>query len=390
MLHHVQFAGQQILVEQAFRDSIITSPEEVENILDNKIRNWMQQYGSREAFEAAAGNRTVYQIKDDYRSFFMDKTTAEKMQAKIMQNVKITPQEIDRFFKDLGTDSLPPFPATLELGQIVIKPKVDADVEQLTKEKLENIRKDIVENGKSFELMAGIYSMDGTRDNGGEMEIKRKEVDPTFATAAWRLQPGEISPVIKSKFGYHIIQMIRRSGDEARLRHIIIIPEVTNSDLQIGLKKLDSVRADLVSGKISFSEAVGKYSTDEQSKMTGGMVYDNQGNSTLHMEALDAEMARVVSEMKVGEYSQPQIFAEDPGTNARATRILFLRSRTDPHILNMKDDYAIIQQKALEKKQFEYLNKWINERIESYYIKIDPEYRECRTLKDWFVAVKGE
>lgn len=382
--------AQQILVEQAGRDSVIVSDEEVENILDNKVRNWLQQYGSREAFEAASGGRTIYQIKDDYRSFFKDKTVAEKMQAQIMENVKITPQEIEKFFKDLGTDSLPPFPATLEMGQIVIKPKVDTEVEKLAKEKLENIRKDIVENGKSFELMAGIYSMDGTKDNGGEMEIKRKEVDAQFASAAWRLQPGEISPVVKSKFGYHIIQMIQRMGEDAKVRHIIIVPEVTTSDLQIGLKKLDSVRADLVSGKLTFAEAVGKYSTDEQSKMTGGMVYDNMGNSTLHIDALDAEMAKAVGEMKVGEYSQPQIFMENPATGSRATRILFLRNRTDPHILNMKDDYAIIQQKALQLKQVNYLDKWIAERISTYYIKIDPEYESCNMLKSWFVAAKGE
>lgn len=382
--------AQQILVEQAGRDSVIVSDEEVENILDNKVRNWLQQYGSREAFEAASGGRTIYQIKDDYRSFFKDKTVAEKMQAQIMENVKITPQEIEKFFKDLGTDSLPPFPATLEMGQIVIKPKVDAEVEKLAKEKLENIRKDIVENGKSFELMAGIYSMDGTKDNGGEMEIKRKEVDAQFASAAWRLQPGEISPVVKSKFGYHIIQMIQRMGEDAKVRHIIIVPEVTTSDLQIGLKKLDSVRADLVTGKLTFAEAVGKYSTDEQSKMTGGMVYDNQGNSTLHIDALDAEMAKAVGEMKVGEYSQPQIFMENPATGSRATRILFLRNRTDPHILNMKDDYAVIQQKALQLKQVNYLDKWIAERISTYYIKIDPEFENCSMLKSWFLAAKSE
>ncbi|RYZ44995.1 MAG: peptidylprolyl isomerase, partial [Sphingobacteriales bacterium] len=350
----------------------------------NRIRVMMQQYGSKEAFEEANGGRTIYQLKDEYRSFFKDRSIAEKMQGHVMEKVKITPQEIDKFFKSLPQDSLPPYPATVEMGQIVIKPKVDPEIEALAKEKMEGIRKEIVDNGKSFATMAGIYGMDGTKDMGGEMEFQRKEVDPMFASAAFRLQPGEISPVIKTKFGYHIIQMISRSGEQARVRHIVIIPEITTADLNISLKKLDSVRADLVSGKITFAEAVGKYSTDEQSKMTGGMVYDQSGNSVMAVGDLDREMSVAAGELKVGEYSQPQIFVEDPraGTT-RATRILFMKNRTDPHILNMKDDYAKIQQGALNKKQSEYLNKWIQERIDTYYIRIDPEYQNCGELKGW-------
>lgn len=377
--------SQQILIEQAGRDSVIVSDEEVEGVLDNRVRNMMQQYGSKEAFEEANGGRTIYQLKDEYRSFFKDRSIAEKMQSQIMDKVKVTPQEIEKFYKDLPQDSLPPYPATVEMGQIVIKPKVDPEIDQLAKEKLEGIRKEIVENGKSFATMAGIYSMDGTKDNGGEIDIvDKKLLDQQFVSAAYRLQPGEISPVIKSKFGYHIIQMIRRAGDEAKVRHIVIVPEITNADLQVSMKKLDSVRADLVSGKLTFSEAVGKYSTDEQSKMTGGMVYDQSGSSVLALDGLDREMAQAVGEMKVGDYSQPQIFVENPNAgSARAARILYMKSRTDPHVLNMKDDYAKIQQGALSKKQSEYLNKWIDERIDTYYIRIDPDYQNCSELRSW-------
>lgn len=379
--------AQQILVEQAGRDSVIVTDEEVESNLDNRLRAWIQDAGGKDRLEEASG-RTIYQLKDDYRDFFKDKLTAERIQGQIMQNVKITPQEVEAFFNKIPKDSLPPFPASVVVGQIVVKPKVDPEVEQLAKEKLEGIRKEIVDNGKSFATMAGIYGMDGTKDAGGEMDINRKEFDAQFVSAAYRLQPGEISPVIKTKFGFHIIQMIRRMGEEAKVRHIVIIPEITNSDLQKTLKKLDSVRADLVSGKLTFPEAVGKYSTDDQSKMTGGMVYDRMGGTELGIDQLDPDMARSVGEMKVGEYSQPQIFTEDPYTKTRACRILFLKGRTDPHILNLKDDYSKIQQKALEFKQNEFMNKWIKERISGYYIKIDPEYKDCYELKDWFPIVK--
>ncbi|MFT4063094.1 MAG: peptidylprolyl isomerase [Edaphocola sp.] len=375
--------AQQILIEQAGRDSVIVTDEEVDNLLDNRIRSMMQQYGSKEAFEEANGGRTIYQLKDEFKSFFKDRQVADKMQNRVMENVKVTPVEVERFYKSLPQDSLPPFPASVEMGQIVIKPDAAPEIDQMTKEKLESIRKQIVEDGKSFATMAGIYSQDGTKDNGGELEIQRKGAfDPTFLSAAFRLQPGEISPVIKTKFGYHIIQMVRRMGDDAVVRHIILIPDITNADLQLAVKKLDSVRADLLAGKITFAEAVGKYSTDEMSKMTGGIVYDDQGNSVIAMEKLDGDMARVVGEMKVGEYAQPQIFTDPQGTG-RAVRILYLKSRTDPHILNLKDDYAKIQDAALRQKRGQYLTNWLNEKSGTYFMRIDPEYQGCGEVKGW-------
>jgi peptidyl-prolyl cis-trans isomerase SurA len=375
--------SQQVLIEQASRDSVTVSEDEIEANLDNRIRYFIQMYGSREAFEEASGGRSAYQLKEEFRDNFRNNAVASRMQSTLMEGVKITPQEVDTFFKALPADSLMPFPAMVEMGQIVIKPKVDAEVELIAKEKLEGIRKDIVENGKSFSSMAAMYSQDGTKDNGGEFEFTRKEVDPTFLSAAFRLQPGEISPVIRSKFGYHIIQMIRRVGDDARVRHILIAPEVTTADLNIALKKLDSVRADLVSGKISFSDAVAKYSTDENSKMTGGMIVDEMQSSRIAIEKLDASMASAVADLKVGEYAQPQIFVDDERTNSRSTRIIFMKNKIEPHILNMKDDYAVIQKAALAVKQNKYLEKWLNEHIKTFYIKIAPEYSHCEKLKSW-------
>lgn len=373
--------SQQILVEQAVRDSVIVTDEEVESILDQRIRYWLGEYGSREALEAASG-RTIYQLKDDFRPVFRDKTIAERMQAQVMEHVKITPAEINAFFNKIPTDSLPLYPAIVEMGQIVIKPDVNPEIDKLAKEKLEGIRKDIVDGGKSFQSMAGIYSMDpGSKDNGGELDINRKEFDPQVVAAAFRLQPGEISPVFKSSFGYHIVQMVRRMGEEARIRHILIIPEITNYDLQQSMKKLDSVRADLLSGKLNFQEAVGKYSNDDQSKMTGGMVvHPETGSPMLEIDKLDPIMARAVAELKVGEYSMPQIFTA-ANSPSRATRILYMKRRTDAHVLNLKDDYSTIQEKALQEKQVNYLNNYIKEKAPTYYIMLDEEYRNCEDLK---------
>ncbi|HET8573747.1 MAG TPA: peptidylprolyl isomerase [Edaphocola sp.] len=375
--------AQQLLVEQAARDSVIVSDDEVETQIDQRIRSFIQRFGSREALEQASG-QSIYQLKETYRSFFKDKLTAERMQQKIMDNVKITPSEVKDFFNKIPADSLPMLPATIEMGEIVIKPTISPEIEQLAKDKLEDIRKDIVSGGKSFSTMASIYSMDPSRNNGGLITINKKDFDPQFVAAAYRLQPGEISPVIKTRFGYHIIQMVRRMGDEAQVRHILIIPEVTSVGIDRTMKKLDSVRADLIAGKITFSQAVGQYSTDEMAKMTGGMILDPRtGSAALEINNLqDQDVVKAAGTLKIGEFSQPQIF-RDERTQTQQCRILYLKSRSTPHRLNLKDDYSLIQQKALAKKQNDFLFNWVKDKSKDYYIHVDPEYKDCRELKDW-------
>lgn len=382
--------AQQILVEQAARDSVIVSEDEVEAQIDQRIRNFISRFGSREAVEKASG-QTIYQLKETYRSFFRDKLTADRMQQQIMADVAITPSEVKQFYNEIPADSLPLLPATIEMGEIVIKPTIDPAIEQLAKDKLEDIRKDIVSGGKSFATMASIYSMDPrSRNKGGQLVINRRDVDPQFAAAAFRLQPGEISPVIKSKFGYHIIQMEKRMGDDAQIRHILIVPEVTSVGIEKTMKKLDSVRSDLIAGKITFSQAVGKYSTDEMAKMTGGMILDpNSSSASIELSHLqDRDLVKAAGSLKVGEYSQPQIF-RNPQTQSRECRILYLKSRSEPHKLNMKDDYSLIQQQALSKKQNEFLFNWVKEKSQDYYIHVDSEYKDCSELKDWHLDDKA-
>lgn len=380
--------AQQLLVEQAARDSVIVSDDEVEAQIDQRIRSFIQKFGSKEAVEKASG-QTIYQLKETYRSFFKDKLTAERMQQKIMNDVSITPSEVKTFFQDIPSDSLPLLPATIEMGEIVVAPTIDPAIDELAKEKLEDVRKEIVTNGKSFATMASIYSMDPSRNNGGLININRKDVDPQFAAAAFRLQPGEISPVIKSRFGYHIIQMVKRMGDDAQVRHILIIPEVTSIGIDRTMRKMDSIRAELISGKINFSQAVGKYSTDDMAKMTGGMILDPRtGSASIEMSNLqDQNVVQAASSLKVGEYSQPQVF-RDQQTQKQECRILYLKERTEPHKLNLKEDYSLIQQQALAKKQNDFLFNWVKDKSKDYYIHVDSEYQNCSELKDWHLDNK--
>jgi peptidyl-prolyl cis-trans isomerase SurA len=382
-----QYMAQKVLIEQAGRDSVIVSDEEIEGNLDNRIRYFVSQYGSEEKLEEMAG-KSVYQLKDDYRIMFRDKLTADRMQQTIMGNVKITPQEVRVFYDKIPKDSLPFFPSMLEVGQIVFRPEINKEVEQYAIEKLEGIRKEIMTGKSSFDVLAGVYSEDpGSRDNGGDLGIRgRDELVPEFAAAAFKLQNGEISPIVKTSFGFHIIQMVNRQGEKAKLRHILIKPLITSDMVKVTLQKADSVRSNLVAGKILFSAAVGKYTTDDATKITGGMFTDPQtGGSLIVPESLEPSVALLVNDMKIGEFAQPAEFI-DPQGGDKLVRIIYLKNRTEPHRANLRDDYSRIQQVAFTEKQNKYLQTWLDEKLSGFYIKIDDTYKDCKELSKWYNA----
>jgi peptidyl-prolyl cis-trans isomerase SurA len=183
--------------------------------------------------------------------------------------------------------------------------------------------------------------------------------------------------------------MIQRKGDVADLRHILITPERTSVDFKKALDKLDSIRSLVIAGKYSFPEAVGKFSTDESAKNTGGMILDpTTGSPELEMDKLDPAMVMMLDTIKEGSLSQPQIFTNDRG--AKSTRIVYLRARTQPHKANLKDDYSRIQQVALSQKQAKTVENWLMERLPNYYIKIDPEYQSCSVFSNWNLATAGK
>ncbi len=376
-----QMIMRKMLVEQAERDSIPLSDEEVDGTLEQRVRYFISLYGSKEKLEEISG-KTIYQLKEENREIIKEGMLSERMQSKILQNVKVTPAEVQVFYKQIPADSLPFFPATVEMGQIVIDPPLNPELEAYTRQEMEKIRKEIVEGGKDFEVMAGLHSQDpGSRDNGGDLgTISRTDVVPEFAAAAYKLQNGEISPVIKSKFGFHIIQMVARKGDQVHVRHILKRPERTSGDFKIAMTKLDSIRAQLVAGTITFQEAVGKYNTDEAASRTGGMIADQQtGSTSLEIDKLDPALALMIDTLQPGTFSSPQIF--DKGNGERSTRIVYMRSITKPHKANLQDDYGRIQEVALQQKKAKKLDEWMAEKSPSYYLKVDEEYSNCHAIR---------
>lgn len=374
---------QKALVLQAEKDSLPVSEEELEAALDNQIRGFISQYGSKEVLEEVAG-KSVYQLKEDFREPFKERSLADQMRNKIISNVKITPTEVRAHFDSIPKDSLPFYESELEVSEIVVYPKANRDVESYVYNELNEFKKQVEAGTKKFDVLAKQFTEDpGSKDNGGQYSLNRNDKiwDPTFLAAAFKLKEGQVSPVIKTKFGLHIIQMVSRAGDDAIVRHILKIPPVTEVEVKESMAKLDSVRAKLIAGTLQFGEAVNKYSEDEGSKFNGGQRQGRDGSSYVTIDQLDKETVFALQQMKVGEYSLPFGFVDERGR--KAVRILHLKNRTEPHRENLRDDYSKISQRALEIKKTIMLEKWFVQHIPNYYISVDKEFTGCAEIKQW-------
>lgn len=371
------------LILQAEKDSLPVSDEEVEAELDQRIRYFIMQYGGKEAFEQIAG-RTIYQVKEDFRKSIREGRLAKSMREKIVEYVKITPNEVRDYHNKIPKDSLPFYETELVIGQIVMHPKAGRELEKFAQDELSDYRRQIESGMKSFETMARLYSEDpGSKQTGGRYEINKaqKDWDPDFKNAAFRLKEGQISPVIKSKFGYHIIQMVSRNGDDAVIRHILRVPQILDEDIEVARKKLDSVRTKLTEGTLSFGEAVDKFSDDQNSKFTGGIM-SGQGGNFVTIDELDKNLIPFLDKIKVGEYSAPMVYKDEQ--EKQAVRVVFLQKRTEPHRENLRDDYDRVAQRALAEKKERTVEKWFQGKLPTYYVMVDKDYQQCESLRTAF------
>ncbi|MDB5203009.1 MAG: PpiC-type peptidyl-prolyl cis-trans isomerase [Ferruginibacter sp.] len=377
------------LVLQAEKDSLPVTDEEVEIEIDNQIRNFIGAYGSKDELEKVAG-RSVYQLKEDFREGFRDRKLSSAMRDKIVGDIRITPNEVNSYFQRIAKDSLPYYESEVEIGQIVSYPKASRDAEEYAIEQLNEYKTAIESGKKDFKTLAALYSEDpGSKDQGGMFEFNRtqKNVDPTFVSKAFTLKEGQITNPFKSKFGYHIIQMVSRAGDDIVVRHILKIPQVTNIETKGSLEKLDSVRSKLIAGTIDFGAAVSRYSEDEASKFTAGMIQGPNG-SFLTIDQLDKDMIPLLKTLTVGAYSQPVEYNDERGK--KALRIIYLKSQSAPHRENMKDDYSKIAARALEEKKENALETWFLKKIKTYYVMVDPEYQSCESMQKWVEAASAK
>ncbi|RYY46115.1 MAG: peptidylprolyl isomerase, partial [Chitinophagaceae bacterium] len=381
-----QSLGVKALVLQAEKDSLPVTDEEVESDIDNRIRYFIQQYGSKDELERIAG-KSIYQLKDDMRDGIRDMKLAGAMRNKIVDGVRITPNEVKEYFEKMPTDSLPFYESEVELGQIVVYPKASREAEEYAVEQLNDYKKQ-VEAGKDFRILAKNSDDPGSKDAGGQYDVNRSagQMDATWLNKAFNLKEGQVSTPFKTRFGYHIVQLVSRAGDDAVVRHILKIPQVTQIEMSEGFSKMDSIRSKLIAGTIDFGTAVNKYSDDEASKFTAGMLQGPNG-SFLTLDQLDPALVPMMQKLKVGEFSQPTEFADERGK--KGIRIIYLKSQSAPHRENLKDDYSKIATKALEEKKENILENWFYKKIKTYYIMIDGEYKDCSEMGKWIEAAKA-
>jgi peptidyl-prolyl cis-trans isomerase SurA len=373
------------LVLQAEKDSLVIDEADIEAEIENRIRYFMRMYGGKEAVEEISG-RSIYQMKEDFRKPLKEQKLADKMRGKILETVRITPVEVKAYFDEIPKDSLPYYESELEIGQVLVFPKADREIESYTAKQLNDIKKQIESGSRRFDQMAKLYSEDpGSKDNGGQYTLNRADKfwDPVFLSTAFKLKEGQISNVVKSKFGLHIIQCVTRNGDDAVVRHILMIPPVTDEELNKTKERLDSARSKLIAGTITWSEAISKYSDDED-KFSGGWLLGPDQSSMVTIDQVDKSLLPVLKNLKPGQYSQPEVFTNEQGK--KGVRFIYLRTRTEPHRENLKEDYNKIATRALEDKKQNILSTWFSQKIDSYYIYLDPSYNGCEKLKPWMDA----
>jgi len=372
---------EKLLLTQAELDSVQVTDNQVESTMNQRFRYYISQFGSQQKLEEFY-QKPILEIKEEIRSLVKDQLMAEQVQSKITENIKITPSEIKAFYNRMPDDSIPFIDTEYEIGQIVKQPPVSAEALSEAKEKLMNLRQRIVK-GESFSTLAILYSEDpGSAKKGGELGMfSRGEMYPEFEAVAFGLKPNQVSDIIKTKAGLHILQLIERKGDYVNVRHILIQPKVSPFDLAKASSYLDSIAGVIKHDSISFEKAALKYS-DDPGKINGALMVNPQTNtSRFEAKQLDPKVFFVVDKMKVGEISKAVPLTTEEGK--QAFQLLYLKVRTDPHKANLKDDYNKIQNWALEEKKGKAIDDWIKSKTDKTYISIIDEFKNCNFQHKW-------
>lgn len=384
-----QIIAQKILVLQAERDSLPISDADVDGRIESQIRWAEQRYGSREKMTEITGY-TIYQLRERFRESIRENMLAKAMRDKVVNAVKVTPTEVKNNFERTPKDSLPFYESELEVGQLILLPKASREMDKYAVDRLMEFKSRVEKKESDFGTLASLYSEDpGVKENGGTYTLNRNDKnswDPDFLSAAFRLKEGEMSNPVKTQFGYHLLKMIQRKGDNVVVQHILIKPNVVTSDVQAAINKLDSIRTIVLNKKMSFTEAVVKYSDEQSAKFNGGMIQNQMtGSNFITMDMLDdpstKDIVLLLDTLKPGGITKPMIFEDERGS--KGVRIVWLKTRTEPHRENLTDDYSRIQQRTLQEKQAEALNKWLVDKMPTFYVHVEDEFRNCANISKW-------
>lgn len=373
-----------LMLHQAEIDSIEVTDEEVNREMDNRIRYMISAYGSQEMLEKQM-RKSLSEIKSYYKDVIKENIMIAQIEQKLTGALSVTPQEVVDFYNSIPKDSLPTIEQEYVLTQIVKMPKVSEEEKERVKAKLNEYR-DRVLKGSKFSTIATLYSEDpASAKKGGELGFfSRGDMVGEFENAAFALQDGEISPIIETKYGYHIIQMIERRGNQVNCRHILLQPKVTPQQLGEAYQELENIKKQIDNGEITFEEAIVKYSEDPSKVNEGLIVNPHNASAIFSKDAINETIYNIekvdFNSMKQGEITKPVKFKTEL---SEAYRLIKVNRKTDAHKVDLTLDYDKVQASALDNKKTEVIKEWANKRLKKTYVKIEPEYQSCDFKLNW-------
>lgn len=372
-----------LLLNQALLDSIVVTDDQVSQKIDQNMNYYIQQIGSAEKLEAYYG-KSIPELKEEFRPLVKDQLLTQQMQQKVTKNVTASPLDVKEFYESIPPDSLPLINTEVEYAQIVKEIPVSAEQKADARKRLEDLRERLLK-GEDFATLAILYSQDvESAKQGGELGfVNRGDLVPEFEAAAFRLKnTSAISDIVETKYGFHIIQLIERRGEKINVRHILIKPGSTANDLTAPQQLMDSVATAIRSGKLTFANAAEKFSDDADSKLNGGIVANpSTGAVRFESSAVDPAILFQLDKLNVGEISNPILTTTHEGR--QAYQIVKLIERTEPHKLNINQDYNRLQEITLNQKQQKAVDEWKNRRKQTTYIRVSDEYKDCTEMREW-------
>lgn len=374
-----------LLLHRAKVDSLVVSDGEVEDELARRLQYFIGQLGSQEKLEEYY-EKSILEIKDEFRELIKEQLLTQRMQQKITGDAKVTPAETRAYFNKIPKDSLPFINTEIELGRIMRRPSLTKEQKQEARAKAEELRARVI-SGESFRALAILYSEDpGSSKNGGDLGFfARGAMVPEFDAVAFRLKEDSVSEVFETSFGFHFMEMLERRGEQINVRHILIRAKTSAEDLEMARTFLDSIYGLIMDKKITFALAAEKYSDDEESKMNGGVMYNPMTGATVfdseQLGSIDQRLFLTTDNMKAGDISKP-VKTQSPD-GKESYNLFLLKSKSEPHVANMKDDYQKIQQAALGQKKNMMIQKWINDKAASTYIRINDDFKDCPFAHRW-------
>ncbi|XOV67746.1 MAG: peptidylprolyl isomerase [Fluviicola sp.] len=381
-----QLLYQKLLLTQAALDSVVVPEAQVDAEMENRLRVIQQQIGGRQKLEEFYG-KTINEIKAEFFKVISEQLTADEMERTITLDVAVTPREVQRFYDEIPLDSLPLINEQMMFQQIVIYPEITEADKKRAFNKLQEIRSSIVDKNRSFEAQARIHSEDpGSAQYGGRIEATRGMMVPQFEATAYSLKKGEVSEVFESTYGYHIMKLLDRKGDDYICQHILIIPKFEDSGIEAAALRLDSAYNQILANKITWEEAVMEYSNDEATMQNKGTITNPYTGDVMwdaeNLSEIDRDIYLLTDDMKPGDISMPSLYVNQQ-ERKQGVRIVRLVKRTEPHRANLAQDYALITRAAEADKKQKLINEWIRSKINNAYIRIDEDYHSCDFRNPW-------